>query len=183
MDDEDLDALLAVVTLDEIATAWCRYHEAPGTQFEGPDWWAASVFYTTEIFNRPLLYRSLLLKLLEHAASSYVVDAVAAGPLENFVSDDEDDLQWIERECATRPKLRQALLGTASASYVSHETLLRLDAAAQQPLLRPAGRDELRPDIADILYDDALTPLERALRLNDLILRSRQAQDPGTTQP
>lgn len=40
VDDERLDDLLAVVTLDEIAEAWHCYHRREANSYDDPDWWA-----------------------------------------------------------------------------------------------------------------------------------------------
>lgn len=51
------------------------------------------MLYTTAIFQRNDLYRSLLLKLVEHS-SEPVLSVVGGGPLENFVSENDHDLEW-----------------------------------------------------------------------------------------
>lgn len=144
IDVEDIDRLIEIVTLDEIAAAWCRYssrrHSVGGD--DDPDWWAIELFMTSEIFKRTALYRALLVKLVEHAQSDDVIGAVGAGPLENFVSDDQDDLMWLESECQRNEKLRSALGGVWCAGEVSAETLERLDAAAGTQLARPRPREE-----------------------------------------
>jgi len=40
--------------------------------------------------------------MVEHASDD-VLGYIWAGPLENFVSDYEDDLGWLERQCSTNP--------------------------------------------------------------------------------
>jgi hypothetical protein len=140
VDDEDLDAVLAMVTLDEIAVAWCAHRGRPHDRLsdtDDPDQWASDLFFTDEVFRRADLYRSLLLKLVEHAPSDDLLGAVGAGPLENFVSDDEDDLRWLESHCRTNRGLRIALSGVWCWSDVSNETMHRLDVAAGVPLARP----------------------------------------------
>ncbi len=45
LDDFRIDELLSLVTLEEIADAWCRYQMDPhvdGVEDEDPDWWASS---------------------------------------------------------------------------------------------------------------------------------------------
>ena len=64
------------------------------------------------------------------------------GRLESFVSDDEDDLTWLEAQSATRPAMRQALSNVWCALDVSTATLIRLDEAAGAPLTRPRPREE-----------------------------------------
>src|SRR5262245_50124916 len=90
-DDDDLDGILEIATLDEIAQAYCRYRTEDDEDFETthPDWWAVQIFFDREIFERQDLYRALLLKLVEHADDERL-GAVGAGPLEDFVSDNED---------------------------------------------------------------------------------------------
>ena len=141
--EEDLDALFALVSLDDVAAAWCRYQNTSHTSDDDddPDWWAVDLFFTTEIFRRIDVYRSLLLKLVEHADES-VLGNIGAGPLESFVCDDPDHLQWLESHCASNPKLRVALAGVWCSNDVSAETLARLDRAAGQPLPRLAPRED-----------------------------------------
>ena len=63
---------------------------------------------------------------------------MAAQPkvLQHLVVDDEDDLQWLERECAVNPKLRTALASVWCYSFVSPQNMDRLDAAAGVALNR-----------------------------------------------
>ncbi|MFN8016853.1 MAG: hypothetical protein U0P45_01885 [Acidimicrobiales bacterium] len=132
----DIDGLLALVSADEIAIAWHRYTATPEPKdVDHPDWWAVDLFWVTELLERKDLHRHLLLKLIEHASEA-TLGQVAAGPLEDFVSDDEDDVRWIEAACATNMRLRTALTFTWSSTYVSRATLRRLDAAAGEPLPR-----------------------------------------------
>ena len=157
VDAEDVDGLLELVSVGEIAAAWCRYSgREHRDDDEDPDWWAIALFFTREIFRRPALYRSLLVKLVD-VASDDVLGNVAAGPLENFVSDDEDDLRWLESECARNPRLRTALAGVWCARNVSEQTMRRLDAAAGEPLARPSPRETWRPEV--IAVEDAHTRL------------------------
>jgi hypothetical protein len=148
VDDEDFDRLLSLVTLDEVAMAWCsrsaRVH-ASSEDDDDPDWWAVALFFSTELFRRRDLYRSLLLKLVEHATDP-VLGHVGAGPLENFVSDDEDDLVWLEQKCAMNSRLRTALSGVWCGNEVSAHTLIRLDRAAGVELRRPTAREQWPPE-------------------------------------
>ena len=136
--DERLDQLFTMVTFDDVAAAWCRYHESKNSAIEDkdPNWWAVNLFFTQEIFRRGDLYRALLLKIVEHASDAVLGD-IGAGPLENFVSDDEDDLRWLEQECSTNPGFRKALSGVWCDTFVSEATMRRLDAAAGTPVGRP----------------------------------------------
>jgi hypothetical protein len=46
----ELEDLLALVSLDTVATTWCRYTErslaarSEGRSYEHPDWWAVNFF-------------------------------------------------------------------------------------------------------------------------------------------
>lgn len=149
IDDEDINALFERVSLDDIAATWCRYHRedhsADEEAWEHPDWWAIDVLLGGPVYRNSDLIRNLLLKLVEHADDE-VLGSVGAGPLENFVSDDEDDLQWVEAQCAASEKFRRALAGVWCASYVSEVTMVRLDAAAGVKLARPLPRDQWPPE-------------------------------------
>ena len=93
VDREDLDALFALVSVDEVAQTWCRYqHNRPlkPDLDEDENWWAV----------------------------------------------DEDDLEWLERECRTNDRLRRALATVWCDSIVMPATLARLDAAAGVKLAR-----------------------------------------------
>jgi hypothetical protein len=149
IDDEDLDGLLARVSLDDIAATWCEYHREDHSSdeeaWEHSDWWAIDLLLTGAVYRNSGLIRNLLMKLVEHA-DEIVLGSVGAGPLENFVSDDEADLQWIEAQCASNEKFRTALGGVWCASYVSEATMVRLDTAAGVCLARPLPRDQWPPE-------------------------------------
>jgi hypothetical protein len=151
IDDGDLEGLLSVVTLDEVAATWCRYTATPhaARDHEGiddPDWWAVEFFFTEAYFANRELQRSVLLKLLEHATSELLIACIGAGPLEDFITDDEDNLRWIEHQAPRNERLRLALRNVWAADDVTEQTLLRLDAAAGQQLPRPRPREESDTD-------------------------------------
>jgi hypothetical protein len=153
VDAGDIDGLLEVVTPDEIAMAWHRYGATPEPKStEHPDWWAIELFMTSEIFQRRELHRDLILKLIEHSDEDRLGN-VGAGPLEDFISDNEADLAWLEAQCETNVGLRTALSGVWCATFVTPATLARLDAAARGALARPRPRSELPAEMNEI--DDA----------------------------
>jgi hypothetical protein len=71
---------------------------------------------------------------VQHAV---IIGCVAAGPLENFISDNEDDLRSLETNARDNENLRKALRGVWVTTFVSPETLARLYRAAGAPLPRP----------------------------------------------
>jgi hypothetical protein len=155
------------VTLDEIAETWCRYTTRPADQYadldvdDDPDWWAIEFFMTQAVFDDALLCRAGLLKLLEHADDDHLVRCVGAGPLENFLSDNEDDLRWVEMEAGRNPRLREALAGVWIADKISEQALQRLDHAAGVQLPRPRPRSELPPEVVEL--EDAVDEMKRLL--------------------
>ncbi len=165
VDDEDFAALLARVTLDDIAVAWCRYTTEPLTgdssdhALDDPDWWAISFFMAEALVKNRELHRAALLKLLDHAESDRVIGRIGAGPLEDFISDDDDDLRWIEAEASTNEKLRQALGGVWVT--VTEETLERLDRAAGTRLKRQPPREAWPPEVRRL--EDTRARLEALL--------------------
>jgi hypothetical protein len=82
------------------------------------------------------LRRRGLLALLRATDDERVLGCVGAGPLENFVSDDEDDLRWLEAQARQSQSFRIALRNVWADTCVTEETLARLDAAAGETLAR-----------------------------------------------
>lgn len=135
VDDERLDDLLAVVTLDEIAEAWHCYHRRGANSFDDPDWWAIE-YWMGMAFEREDLLRAGLLALLEASLEEHV-SWVGAGPLEAFVWEDEGRLRWIERTAPTSPRLREALRNVYCWGQMEDRSCERLERAAGGPLPRP----------------------------------------------
>jgi hypothetical protein len=137
-----LDDLLALVSLDTVAMTWCRYTErslaagSEGVSDEDPDWWAVNFFLCEAFWRDHNLLRRGLLALLRATDDERVLGCIGAGPLENFVSDDEDDLRWLEAQAPQSESFRIALRNVWADTYVTEETMARLDAAAGEPLAR-----------------------------------------------
>lgn len=144
--ESDIDGLFEIVTLDDVVEAWCSYnsreHDYDSEETaDDPDWWAVDLFMSSALSRVPEVHRALLVKLALHA-SDEALWTFAAGPLEDFVSDDPDDLAWLEEQCQDHERMRMALRGVWCASYVSEETLLRLDRMAGAELKRRLPREE-----------------------------------------
>jgi len=142
VDDEDVAGVLAIVSLDDIAASWCGYHAREVHDDDDPDWWAIELFMTRDFVADRRRHRAALLRLLAHADSPGVLGVVGAGPLENFVSDDEGDLRWLEAEAPRNPRLREALAVVWCDGEVTAATMARLDAVAARPLPRMPPRAE-----------------------------------------
>jgi hypothetical protein len=140
LDDFRVDELLSLVTLEEIADAWCRYQTRPqiaGVQDEDPDWWAVELLMDSDFLSDERRVRQTLILLINQAPSEDVLGVVAAGPLENFVAEDEDRLSWIEEQAKESPRFRGAL----QRAYLWHlpaQAFARLEQAAGGELPRPS---------------------------------------------
>jgi hypothetical protein len=164
----EIDAVLAIVTLDEIGQAWSRYTEQAHADEDDPDVWAILLIGESDFRADRTRWRAALLKLVEHAGSDDVLAVVGAGPLEEFVSDDEDDLRWLEEQGSTNPLLRKALAGVWCDNDLSSKTMKRLDAVAGRPLHRIPPREEWSAE---------------ALAVDEALNRARDAWAEGVDDP
>jgi hypothetical protein len=136
-----LDELFSLVTLEDIADAWCRYQSRPHiyeVDEEDPDEWAM-LFVAGGRFDdldEPLV-RTLLDILIDRAPSDDVLEQIGAGPLEDFTKGcDEDRLSWIEERAASSTRFRHALARVWIWS-IEPEAFARVERAAGVPLTRP----------------------------------------------
>lgn len=143
VDEGEIDQLFSIVTTEEMAQAWVEYSRREHPPWEqaddDPQWWAIELWWSSEFKSDSARHRLGLLALVDAADTELDLGLVGAGPLENFVSDDPDDLLWLEHHCLVNAKLRTALSGVWCSNFVSTETLLRLDRAAGVPLARLAS--------------------------------------------
>jgi hypothetical protein len=115
IDDFRVDEVLSLVTLDEIADAWCGYQTRPhiaGVEDEDPDWWAVELLMDSRFISDEARLRATLDLILDRADEEDVFGVFAAGPLEDFVAEcDEDEgrLAWVEERAAVSPRFREAL--------------------------------------------------------------------------
>jgi hypothetical protein len=135
-----LDELFSLVSLEDIADAWCRYTSRPhldGVDEEDPDEW--TLLFVTDIEDLDeLCARTLLDLLVDRAPNDEVLEVVGAGPLEDFVKGyDEDRLLWIEQRAASSARFRQALACVWIWS-LEPEVFARVERAAGVPLARPS---------------------------------------------
>jgi len=134
-----VDELLPLVTLEEIADAWCRYQTRPhitGVEDEDPDWWAVELVMDSRFGAEEPRLRGILNLLIDRAPDDKVLSVVAAGPLEDFITTDEDRLRWIERRADESPRFREALRGVW-VWELPPDTFARVERAAGAPLARP----------------------------------------------
>jgi hypothetical protein len=129
-----VDELLGLVTPDEIAKAWVRYHVVDKAEREN-DWWAIELWMTTGWWAHEDLVRAGLLKLIDEAPDAFL-GHVGAGPLENFVVDDEPRLLWVEEQAAASERFRRTL-ATVWIWNLPDAVFERMERAAGVPLPRP----------------------------------------------
>jgi hypothetical protein len=141
LDNDRVDELLALVTIEEIADAWCRYQLRPhidGVEDEDPDWWAVELLMTGSYLDTDeRRVRAVLDLVIDRAPDDDVLAVAAAGPLEDFVMEaDEDRLQWIERRAEESARFRQALQ-RVWVWRLPPALFARVERAAGTPLARP----------------------------------------------
>ena len=137
-----IEELFRRVSLQDVAVAWSRHTAREFADNDealaDPDWWAVELWHSSAWWQQPkAVIRDGLVALVDAAESDEVLGVVGAGPLEEFVSDDEEDVRWIEEVAARKPRFRQALANVWAD--VSEDTWARFDRAAGTPLARPSG--------------------------------------------
>lgn len=68
VEEERIDELLRVVTIADIAEAWCRYSSSQAAEAQdedGPDWWAIQLWMTPAWWSHSELIRAGLLALVD----------------------------------------------------------------------------------------------------------------------
>jgi hypothetical protein len=109
VDNDDIDSLMAVVTIEDIAGAWLRSRRgADGPDAAGPDEWASELWYSSSWYSDRARTRATVIAMLEQADADDVA-RIGSGPLENLVVDDESALQWVDEQARISPQFRVAL--------------------------------------------------------------------------
>ena len=149
VDEDAIDELFRLVTWDEAAQAWHRHslwRRAVAAKdvdiAEHPDWWAKELWHSTMLWDTGEMVRSGLLALVVQAPDETALSFVGAGPLEDFVSTNEDDLRWLEEQAATSQRFRKALANVWCC--LPPQVFDRLN-ARQEPLSFP--REDLDPSV------------------------------------
>jgi hypothetical protein len=146
VDDFKVEELLSLVTLEEVADAWCAYQRRPhidGVEDEDPDWWAVELLMESDFLSDETRVRTVLDLILERADDEDAFGVFAAGPLEDFAYRcDESRLAWMEERAAASPRFREALQRIHVWSEPP-EVFERIERAAGAPLRRPGEGVEL----------------------------------------
>jgi hypothetical protein len=140
----DLDAVLALTSPEEIADAWWRYvvrchvaHERgevePGWDSD-PDAWASELWMEGVIQRDEQAFRTLLRTFADRAPGESLLVYLGAGPIEDFLTEDEDRLRWIEEE-AKRSRSFRLALASVWIEWLGAPTFLRIQEAAGTDLV------------------------------------------------
>src|SRR4051794_32457932 len=84
----EVEEALSLVTLEEVADAWCSYQTRPhvvGVEEDDPDWWAVELLMVGGFWSDELRVRAVLDLLVHGSPDDHVIEVVGAGPLEDFV--------------------------------------------------------------------------------------------------
>jgi hypothetical protein len=138
-----VDELLQVVTLQEVAETWIRYHHGDSRGEFDPDWWAVYLWLSSEWWDDEARVRDGLLRLIDAAETDEDFANIGAGPLEVFVSDDESRMHWIERQAPGSPGLREAV-AHVWAWNLPDKMFRRLERAAGTKLADPDAERRAR---------------------------------------
>jgi hypothetical protein len=74
-----------------------------------PDWWAVGVWFATAFRRDEKRRRAAILVLIERAPAGADLGYVGAGPLEDFIYNNEERLVWVEEQAARSGDFRRAL--------------------------------------------------------------------------
>jgi hypothetical protein len=72
----ELEEVFSLVTLEEIAEAWCRYqlrHQVHGAADDDPDWWAVQLVMDADSWSDEARIRSVLALIVERAQNDDVL--------------------------------------------------------------------------------------------------------------
>jgi hypothetical protein len=103
--DERVDEVLRLVSKQEIAETWMRYHR----EKRDSDWWAVHLWMTKPWWSDEARVRDGIIRLVDLAETEDDFAIIAAAVMEVFVCDDVSRLHWIERQAASSEAFRRAM--------------------------------------------------------------------------
>ncbi len=128
-----LDELYEAVNPDDVADAWLAHLREPTEVGKDRFWWAVELLVEDPDVHRR---RSTILSLIKKARDDDELGAVAAGPLEAYLSGDESTLRWAENQARASERFRRALRGV-NVWDLPDRAFARLEAAAGAELGHP----------------------------------------------
>ena len=96
-----------------------------------PDAWASEIWQEEILDQREEAVRELLRLMAERAPDGADLGYLGAGPIEDFATNDESRLRWIEFEAARAPNFRAALENVYPLMKLSDESNARIRRAAE----------------------------------------------------
>lgn len=108
--------------------AWLEAMSSPQLGTHERHWWIVDLLLDLDCWADEALQRLILLALVDGAGDK-LLDNVAAGPLEDFLTDDPARLDWMDQQAAQNPRFREALAGVWTSGK-SPATAARIAAAA-----------------------------------------------------
>lgn len=137
VDEERIDELLELVSVHDVARAYLEHsHRSDEVGDDDPRGWALDAWYTLTWRRDDALYRRGLLALVDVAEDDDDFGLIGAGVLEDFISDDEATITWVEEQAARSERFRRAL-GNVWIWELSPATFDRVERAAGVPLAHP----------------------------------------------
>jgi hypothetical protein len=146
VDEDDLEGLFDVLSVEEIADAWWRYTQSDPKlrNVDHPDWWAVELWLGRSVFESEDRGHELIHALAERAPDSADLGFLGAGPVEDYISADEAALQWVEAEARRSENYRKAL-ASVWVDHLPPDAFLRVEAAAGTQLPWPKVGHGERP--------------------------------------
>ena len=143
VDAGDFEGVLQLVSLDEVAVAWCDHATRGATTGDDADWWAVEFWYV--ISERGggdrALRRKVIEALLRRAGDDVLLcGSVGVGPLEDYLPRGEEDIEWLENLAAELPGARVAV-GSMWVSELGPDEVAQLSAIANGPDENLESRD------------------------------------------
>ena len=96
--------------VQRLVDAWLAWTPTPDGTYPDQHWWAFSLFDDIERWADEDLYRKIVLRFID-AADDEQLWHVAAHPLEDFLTDNDERLTWMEQIATQSPRFRRALGG------------------------------------------------------------------------
>ncbi|MFN8019950.1 MAG: hypothetical protein U0Q03_00350 [Acidimicrobiales bacterium] len=134
---DDIDSLLDLVTVADVAAAWLRDSRQTPDRYESSrDHWATTLWYSSAWQADHARPHATVMEMLQHAEPDDIA-RIGAGPLESLVTDDEAALTWVEEQARLSPKFRAALTHAWLWDQLSPDAFDRVERAAGAPLPHP----------------------------------------------
>jgi len=137
VDAKDVDGVLAIVNIDDIAEAWC---EGCARDWSERYSWADDLLRLRAVAKREDLVRESLLKLVEYAPNDEVLTRIGTGPLQEFVVADEPRVTWIEQQARASARFRVALARVTIWGREPQWVCERIESAVGLPAVRSNPR-------------------------------------------